>query len=79
MEAGTAQRMSFQDDFSPKTRRKQMAAHYRPTPPELVRQGAQTNLRGRLPAAQRRRLRWGVRLHARRYPLTSMWWALETP
>jgi hypothetical protein len=31
---------------------------------------------GRPPAAQRRR---GVRSQARRHPLTSPWWALETP
>ena len=33
----------------------------------------------RPPAAQRRRPRRGVRSHARRHPLTSPWWALETP
>jgi hypothetical protein len=38
-----------------------------------------TYSRGRPPAAQRRRPRRGVRLHARRHPLTSPWWALETP
>jgi hypothetical protein len=33
----------------------------------------------RPPAAQRRRPRRGVRSQARRHPLTSPWWALETP
>jgi hypothetical protein len=33
----------------------------------------------RPPAAQRRRPRRGLRSQARRHPLTSPWWALETP
>jgi hypothetical protein len=44
----------------------------------LIDDGLVVNGR-RPPAAQRRRPRRGVRSHARRYPLTSPWWALETP
>jgi hypothetical protein len=44
MGSGTAHHMGFLNVFSPDTGRIQMAAHYRPTPPEQVLQGAQTNL-----------------------------------
>jgi hypothetical protein len=43
--AGTAQQMDFQNVFSPETGRRQMATHYRHTPPELVHQGRQTHVR----------------------------------
>jgi hypothetical protein len=33
----------------------------------------------RPPAAERRRPRRGVRSRARRHPLTSPWWTMETP
>jgi hypothetical protein len=44
-EAGTSQHMGFENVFSPETGRKQMAAHYRPTPPEQALQRGQINLR----------------------------------
>jgi hypothetical protein len=43
--AGIAQHMGFQNAFIPETGRKQIVAQYRPTPPEQVLQGEQTNLR----------------------------------
>jgi hypothetical protein len=43
--AGTTQQVGFQHAFSPKAGRKQMATQYRPTSPEQIMQGAQTNLR----------------------------------
>jgi hypothetical protein len=36
--SGTAQDMDFQNIFSPETGRKQMATHYRPTPPQQLLQ-----------------------------------------
>jgi hypothetical protein len=58
MGAGTAKQMGFHNVSSPDTGRKQMATHYRPTPPEQVLQGPQTHVRDTLaphePDASRR-------------------------
>jgi hypothetical protein len=56
-----------------------------PTRPRCARMGVGVHFfatyphHRRPPPAHRRRPRRGVRSHARRHPLTSLWWALETP